>query len=115
MPCTDGTDYPVFWGRSADDSLNAAQMLALTNTATKDEAAGDYEFEALSDSYLYVALPQSFGEVDTFVLEHMHVAFDVEEITLTVDVEGVPTNVDYYLYRSPELTSATDPVLTVEE
>lgn len=100
MPCT---ELPIYWGPSASSSLNAAAVQALANSRDQTTKLGTFECGVVSaGNYAWFALPQSFGQVASFVFGDgpLNVVYNESEITLTVD----GSSVDYYLYRSPDTT-----------
>lgn len=104
MPCS---LLPIYWGSSASASLSAAQVQALGNTSEQTTKLGTYDFgDSDTDRYLWLASPQSFGRVNSFLfgptpddIGSLNLVPIESEITLTVD--GEPAL--YYLYRSPDL------------
>lgn len=109
-PCVAVTPLPLYWGVSMSSSLTALEVQALTETRTDDTKVGSYQFPDAAGGYLYIALPQSFGEVDMFLLDDLNVGFIESEVTLTIGLDSI----DYYLYRSPLTTFAEDVLLEVE-
>lgn len=103
-----GPELPLYWGFSALTTLNAAQVQALTYTRTADDKLGDYEFtEAGASRYMWVAIPDSFGEVITFKTNNLNLSMVTSSVTLTIAGESVL----YDLYRSPELQNGSGIVL----
>ena len=110
-PCSPNDPLPLYWGRSALTSLTDVQVQALTDTRDQTERFGAFEFPSADQEYLYLALPQSFGQVDTFLFNGLRLSCIETEVDMTIAAVVVP----YYVYRSPELTSAEDAVLEIDQ
>jgi len=98
----------VYWGTRAVDP-SADDVVLEFESRAQGSAAGTFEFADGAGEHLYVALPQSFGQVEEFYFEGMPVVFEMTELTLLVS----GALVEYYLYKSPEATAALDIELTV--
>lgn len=96
---------PIYWGGSADTSLDEAGVLALANTRTADTEKGSYPYEPLAGVYAYLAYPLAFGDRETFLVDGLNVHGTIE----TVSVNGV----DYQVQRSPNIITAPDLVVVL--
>lgn len=104
------TMYTVFYGASSLTSLTPAQVLAL-DSQEQPTKRGNFVFAGVANEYLYIAIPQSLGDVDTFEVEGLDYGFVRTEANLEVveDEDEVP----YYIYRSPVKVIADE--ITVKE
>lgn len=83
----------VYWGSSANSSLNASQITGLQNDQQKLSFADTYLCDA--NNYKYICYPSSFGSATSFIntLNGLNVPMD------TVSVVSV-NSVNYNVYRS---------------
>jgi hypothetical protein len=98
--CAPCSELPVHWGYSSATSLNAAAVQALDYTRNQGDRFGEFEFTAeAAGRYLWVAIPQQYGAVPTFVVHPLNVSMVESTADLTVDGESIT----YSLYRTPSM------------
>lgn len=103
MSCA--TAQALYWGGSAEESLDAAGVQALANTREAKSEQGQYAFEQLVGVYAFLAYPLAFGDRETMLINGLNVAGPIT----TVAIDGV----DYQVQRTPRVVTAPDLMVTL--
>ena len=108
--------YPYFWGVSADNAIDAADIVAGTKVVSTSNTI-TVDFNSTSTEYLWVAIPSTYPDFNSWYVN----ALNQGSIGAPTDLFGAPTivsvtgtgwtGVNYKLYVSEYTTEVTDPMI----
>jgi hypothetical protein len=107
--------YPIFYGISNDDDIDAADIIAGTKVVSNDQTP-TVTFGSTSSQYLWIAVPASFPDFGNWFVNELNQGFigTVNDLFNAPSIVAVTTvnwsGINYKLYVSNFSTESNDPM-----
>jgi len=107
--------YPIFYGISSDNSIDAADIIAGTKVVSSDTTP-TVTFNSTSSDYIWIAVPSSFGTFDSWFVNALNQGAigTISDLFNAPSVVSVTTvnwsGINYELYVSNFSTESTEPM-----